>query len=500
MRRQAPPPADVVRQLAAVKAEQARRSLHRFFRDYAWPVLQPAAPFMDNWHVGAICEHLEAVTNGQIKRLIISMPYRMLKSSIVSQAWPAWEWATYPHYQYFSASYAMDVATRDAVDSRRIIESPRYQAAWGDRFAMTGDQNVKTRYENDKRGSRIVAATEAKGTGMGGGRIIIDDPVSAREADSETSRTNSIEFYRGTASTRMNSPKDDAMVITHQRLNRNDLTGYILAEEKGWEHLVLPMRYSAELCKTTSLGFVDPRKVEGELLHPERLPEATVREMEVRLGTYHANAQLQQNPDKREGSLIKLEWFQRYHDIPSAPSNVVLSLDCAQKTKELNDYTAMGVWFVKERKAYLVHVWREKVEYPELKRKFLDFYALYRPQTALIEDKGHGTALLQELRAAGGYPVTAIEPHGDKPMRMSAETALIEAGSVFLPVKAGWLGKFETEVMEFPSAPHDDQVDMLSQFLAWYRVTIIGGSGFAAGGQSGIAEISLNRMNFNGYQ
>lgn len=215
--------------MEAVKAVQAERSLWRFLRDYAWPVLQPGTPFVDNWHVHAICEHLEALSRGEIKRLVINLPFRMLKSTIISQAFPAWEWLEKPHLQYLTASYAKDVATRDAVDSRRIIESPAYQAAWGDRFRMTTDQNVKTRYENNRKGSRVVTATDAAGTGFGGNRIVIDDPVSALEADSEVARAQSIEWWKGTASTRLNNPKEDAIIVVHQRLHVEDLTGYILS-------------------------------------------------------------------------------------------------------------------------------------------------------------------------------------------------------------------------------------------------------------------------------
>lgn len=159
-----PTPRQVLTQLEAVQAEQARRSLYRFFVDYAWPVLQPGTEYVDNWHIHAICEHLEAVTRGEIKRLLINMPFRMLKSTLITQTWPSWEWLSKPSIQYLTASYAKDVATRDAVDSRRIIESEKYQRAFGHLFRMTSDQNVKTRYENDKKGSRIITATDAAGT------------------------------------------------------------------------------------------------------------------------------------------------------------------------------------------------------------------------------------------------------------------------------------------------------------------------------------------------
>ena len=219
-----------------LRAELAERSFNYFFKTFAWPVLQPGTAFKDNWHIHAISDHLEAVASGQIKRLLINIPFRMLKSSIVSQAFPAWEWIRRPELQYLTASYARDVAVRDAVNSRRIIESEAYQNAFGDRFQMAGDQNVKSRQDTDKSGTRTCTSTEGAATGFGGNRIIIDDPISAKDADSMVAIASSIEFYKGTVATRLNDPQNDAIIVVHQRLNSNDLTGYLLANETGWEH------------------------------------------------------------------------------------------------------------------------------------------------------------------------------------------------------------------------------------------------------------------------
>lgn len=179
--------------LEEIRAERARRKLHDFLVYFAWPALQPGKPFVDNWHIGAICEHLEAVNAGQIKRLIINVPFRMLKSTITSVAFPAWEWIDRPQLSYLTSSYAKVLSTRDAVDSRRVIESELYQRCFGDRFRLTSDQNEKQRYENDKRGQRTVTSTDATGTGFGGERLIVDDPVSAKESNSPTAIEASIE-------------------------------------------------------------------------------------------------------------------------------------------------------------------------------------------------------------------------------------------------------------------------------------------------------------------
>lgn len=472
-------PGELRARMEAVKAVQAERSLWRFLRDYAWPVLQPGTPFVDNWHVHAICEHLEALSRGEIKRLVINLPFRMLKSTIISQAFPAWEWLEKPHLQYLTASYAKDVATRDAVDSRRIIESPAYQAAWGDRFRMTTDQNVKTRYENNRKGSRVVTATDAAGTGFGGNRIVIDDPVSALEADSEVARAQSIEWWKGTASTRLNNPKEDAIIVVHQRLHVEDLTGYILANEKGWEHLVLPMRYDPALRKTTSLGFQDPRKAEGELMAPERLDDATVREMEERLGKYHTNAQLQQNPSSREGSIFKVKDWQFYHVPPEQMAadmeEIVWSFDCTFKDSVGSDFVAGHCIGRKGANKYLLARVCERMGFSATKRS-IENSAAKLPYSrkliaVLVEDKANGPAVIDALEdsVAG---LIAITPQGGKVVRANAVQPQHEAGNFYLPSPTmpgyEWVNDLVDLFARFPGIKNDDDIDAWTQGVNWF--------------------------------
>lgn len=469
-------------ELDEIKAELSRRKLHNFLKYFAWDVLQPGTPFVDNWHIGAICEHLQAVHDGQIKRLIINMPFRMLKSTIVSQAFPAWEWITAPHLQFLSSSYARDVAARDAVDSRRIVESEAYQRAWGDVFQLTSDQNVKTRYENDHHGTRTVTSTESAGTGFGGNRIIVDDPVSALEANSPEALNKSIEWWRGTAATRLNNPDSDAIVVVHQRLNKNDLTGYLLAEEEGWDHLILPMRFESKFCKTTSIGFRDPRTVDGELIFPKRLPEKTVKEMEDRLGSYHTAAQLQQRPNAREGGVLRSDWFIRYEQLPKMVRRCVFC-DTAQKTKERNDFSVFEHWGLGEdNKIYLLDLIRGKWEAWELEIQFLKFIAECKPYDervscplgmTFIEDKSSGTGLIQNITKKGGIPIQPVERQRDKLTRAYDAQPFIEKGMVCVPKNAPYVELFCSEVDSFTKDDthlHDDQIDPLldavNEFLA----------------------------------
>jgi len=484
-------PSVSARGLAILIAEKARREaerdLHVFLEFFAWPILFPATPFIDNWHIHAICEHLMAVHRGEISNLIINLPFRMLKSTIVSQAFPAWEWIARPGLQYFTAAYAKDVATRDAVNSRRIIESERYQEAWFDRFVMTSDQNVKTRFENDHQGSRSVTSTEAAGTGFGGNRLIVDDPISALEADSLSAILRSIEWWRGSASTRLNDPKVDAKILVHQRLNNRDLTGYILAEEGGneWEHLVLPMRYDSETTKTTIL-FRDPRTIDGELMFPERLPEETVRGMEIALGAYHTAAQLQQNPSNREGSIFKKsDWryfFTHPEQLASEMDEIIWSWDCTFKDLSTSDFVVGHCWGRKGANKYLLSRVCERMSFTATKRMVQSERerVCFLPKTIaiLIEGAANGPAVIDSLKEV--VPgLISVTPQGGKVARAFAMQPEQEAGNVWLPSPTipgfEWVDqaingqKSYIDLMSNFPMPPDDDVDAMTQGINWYR-------------------------------
>ena len=456
-------------------AARAEKSLHAFFTDFAWPVLYPGVRFEDNWHIHAICEHLEAVSAGQIKKLCISMPFRMLKSSIVSQAWPAWEWIPRSWLQYLTASYQKDLATRDAVYSRRIIESTNYQYWFGDRFAMTTDQNVKQRYENDHGGHRIVTSTDSSGTGFGGHRRIIDDPVGARQADSAVALDASIEFWKGTMATRANDPANDAVVIVHQRLNERDLTGYVLAEESGWDHLVLPMRYSREFAKTTSIGFHDPRTVEGELLHPARVPESTVKDLVKTLGQYHADAQLDQRPMPRGGIIFKRDNWKFYKVLPALDEKI-LSIDATFKSTAGSDFVAIHVWGRKGANKYLLRRLKERMGFAATVAAVKSMHAIHHDAIAvLIEDKANGPAVIETLTSE--IPaVFAVNPQGGKLARAYAMQPEHEAGNIWLPDPSiePEIEVFLSEATTFDGlgTKHDDEVDAMTQAVNWWRMRL----------------------------
>ena len=457
--------------LLDLEAEMARRSFLFFFEHFAWPVLQPATPFKNNWHISAIADHLTAIKLGQIQKLLINMPFRHLKSSLVSHAFPAWDWIDNPSRQFLTSSYSKDISTRDAVDTRRIIESADYQAAFGHRFKMTGDQNVKSRYENDKRGMRTVTSTDGAGTGFGGDIRIVDDPVSAKEADSPLALAASVEWWRGTMATRANDPSTGAAIVVHQRLNAGDLTGYLLENEENWEHLVLPFRYDPKFIpKKSSIGFQDPREVEGELIHPERIPEKVAQDLEKTLGTYHKNAQLQQNPEPRGGVIFARSKWQFYKVLPEL-DEVIMSVDCSFKDMVDNDYTAIQVWGIKGANKYLLKRVREHLGFQATVQTVRSIRAQFPDMVAvLIEEKANGAAVISTLsdEVSG---IIAINPEGGKVARAYAAQPDQEAGNIFLPDPSidPDIETFLSELSAFPTVQHDDETDAFTQAISWIR-------------------------------
>ncbi len=223
--------------LDLLKEEKERRnaaaSLYEFVRQ-SWHVVEPGVPFIGGWHIEQICEHLEACSGGDLRKLLINIPPRHSKSTIVSVMWPMWEWLTDPAQKFLCASYSGNLSIRDNLKARRLIQSPWYQDRWGHMFRLAGDQNAKQRYENDKTGYRLATSVGGTATGEGGSRLLLDDPHSAQEAQSDAIRESALEWFDVVWSTRLNDPKADVMVTIMQRLHERDISGHIIDDIGGW--------------------------------------------------------------------------------------------------------------------------------------------------------------------------------------------------------------------------------------------------------------------------
>lgn len=498
---------DLERQLLALDRADCEESLYLFLTN-AWKYID-ASPWKDGWPIEAVAEHLQAVCDGDIKRLIINIPPRHGKSTITSVAFPAWVWAQQhrsptsgPGVQFLMASYANQLVLRDSVKCRRLIESPWYQSLWGDRFSLNSDQNTKSRFSNDQGGERLITSVGAAVTGEGGSIIICDDPNSASEAFSEASIEATKEWWDGTMSTRLNDMKTGAYIIIQQRLAEDDLTGHVLEKEAdGWTHLCLPMRFEPDRAFMTNIGWEDPRTKDGELLWPDRFGEDEVLKLEKSLGPFMAAGQLQQRPEPAGGGVIKREWWQLWEETSFPPMDyIVASLDTAYTTKTNNDYSALTVWGVfttdasavanrildaegrpmyfdrtyseHAPKLMLMHAWQQRLEFHDLVEKVAKTCKALKVDKLLVENKAAGISVSQELRRLYGYEGFAVQLSDPKSMdklaRLYSVQHLFAEKMVFAPDKQ-WAEEVITQVGQFPKGKHDDLVDTVSMSIRHLR-------------------------------
>ena len=445
-----------------------RRDLAAFVQK-AFHVVSPG-PYHDNWHIQAIAWQLQEVAAGRVKRLLITIPPRHLKSICASVALPAWILGRDPTRRIICASYSTDLATKHARDCRAIMEADWYRRVFP-RTRLDPDKNAELEFMTTRRGFRYATSVGGTLTGRGGNLIIIDDPMKAQEAMSETKRQAIRDWYSNTLYSRLDSKVDDAVVLIMQRLHVDDLAGHVL-ESGGWVHLNIPA--IAETAQRYQVGdgqFYDRRT--GELIDPRRESYAVLEDLKRTLGSYDFSAQYQQAPAPPGGAMVKLAWFSRYRQHPPYEEGhmIVQSWDTAAKATELSDYSVCTTWYMAKDDFYLLDVFRERLDYPMLKRKVAEQYRRFEgmrmPVRVVIEDKSSGTQLIQELHREKLVRPMAFKPEGDKVMRMYAQSSKIEVGQVHLPFTAPWLQDFETEMMQFPNGKFDDQVDSVSQFLSW---------------------------------
>ena len=457
-----------------MRAEKYRRSLREFTKA-SWSSIEPGVEFQNNWHIDAISEHLQAVAEGDIKRLIINVPPRHMKSISVAVVLPAWTWARQPEKKFLYASYASSLSIRDSVKCRRLLDSRWYKSHFGEAFQLTSDQNQKQRFENDKTGARIATSVDGALTGEGGDIIVIDDPHNVRESESATVRESVLDWWDQAMQTRLNDPKTGAFIIIMQRVHEKDLTGHILANQYDeWDHLCLPAKYEIGHPTPTrsSLGFTDPRTKEGDLLWPDRIDPKTLEGLEKSLGTYASAGQLQQRPMPKGGGILKAEWWVPWEksDLPDI-EYVLQSWDTAFSTKEKTSYSARTTWGVFRKNgqvnAIVLDMWYDRVTYPELRKIAQESYNDYEPDAVLIEKKASGQSLLQDLRMAG-VPVLEYMPDRDKEARAHASSALLEDGRIWYPSDKKWCKDLIDICASFPATDNDDIVDTCTQ--AWLRL------------------------------
>jgi predicted phage terminase large subunit-like protein len=432
------------------------------FLSSAWSAVEPETPFVDGWHLGAICEHLTAVTTGEIRNLVINIPPRHCKSLACGVFWPAWVWARTPHSKWLCASYAESIATRDSLRMRRLIESRWFRLRFPD-VILAKDQKAKTRYENTSGGCRIATTVLGSATGEGGDYIMVDDAHKVMEAESQSQRERVVDWWNQTMSTRGNDPKTVARVVIGQRVHGDDLCGH-LEDAGGYEHLVLPAEWDGEI-RTTSIGWREPRKEDGELLWPDRFGQKEIDDIKTNLGPYGAAAQLQQRPVPREGGIIQEGWLKRCkrEDLPTF-ERIVQSWDMTFKATR-GSYVVGQAWGVAGVHYYLIDQERGRWGFNESVAAIKRLTARH-PECIeiLVEDAANGPAIIDHLKNTING-IVRIRPDGSKEARLSAVSPLFANGQVFVVDGPAWVDGYEAELLTFPMAANDDQVDATSQAL-----------------------------------
>ncbi len=450
----------------AATRELSKRSLANFAKK-AWHVLEPAAELKWGWALDAICEHLEAVSAGEIKRLLMNVPPGSMKSLLTGVIWPAWEWGPRndPALRFLGTAHKQDLAVRDNLKCRRLIQSQWYQRHWP--IVLTSDQNAKTKFENAHTGFREAMAFTSM-TGSRGDRVLLDDPHSVDDANSPVRLAADITTFREALPSRVNNDQS-AIVCIMQRLNENDVSS--VAMDLGYDHLMIPMRYEQGRTSVTSIGWTDPRRVEGELMFPERFPESQVVDLEKTLGSYATAGQLQQRPAPRDGGLFKRSWFEPVSALPTGLRSVRgWDMAATAKTTSNNpDWTA-GVLMSRTRDGLFIirHCNRFQGSPMDVERGIIGQAKIDGTATRvrIAQDPGQaGKAQAEQMvRKLSGYPVTVERPTGDKATRAAPFASQAEAGNVRIlvtgdAIQDAWIEPFLAELCLFPAGAHDDQVD-----------------------------------------
>lgn len=478
----------MARMLADPAKARAEFSLLEFTKQ-AWPTLEPGSNFVTGWAVEALAEHLQAVTEGHIKRLLINVPPGCTKSWLTNVAWPTWEWGPrgLAHHRYISASYEQGLAVRDMVRGRDLVKSEWYQERWP--IAFKDDQDQKTYYANDATGWRFASSVRASLVGYRGDRILIDDPHSVKGAESDAEREESLRWFTETIPTRLNKLGESAIIVIMQRLHQRDISGLIIDElYRDWTHLCLPMEYEKERHCSTSVvmpngqPFTDPRTEEGQLLWPERFDRASVETLKAQLrahgGSYAESAQLQQRPAPREGGIFKVDRF-RIVDVCPPVVRWVRGWDLAATSKKQNPRAAftagclMGL--MADNTIVIKDVQRFRGEPGEVKQRLCMIAQAdgHSVRVDIPQDPGQaGKSQLADFALAlPGYLVSGSPEAGDKGQRALPLSAQQSVGNVIL-VRGPWIPEYVAEAALFPASTYKDQIDASSRA---YTALLLGG-------------------------
>jgi predicted phage terminase large subunit-like protein len=434
-----------------IQKELCRRSLEDFL------VFDGAGQWNTAPHLHLLCDVLQKVSKGEIKRLIVTMPPRHGKSEVISKKYPAWHVGNNPEDEIINASYSLDLSrdfSRIARDT--IIE---HQNIFNQQIAKDNQSAERWTLEGH-RGGVTAAGVGGPITGKGAKIAIIDDPIkNAEEADSQVIRDKIWEWYRTTLYTRLTP--DGRIIIVMTRWHEDDLVGRLLnpkINEKVNEWTVINFPAIAE--GNDILG-----RHKGEALWPQYgFNINKLAQIKTDIGSRAWNALYQQRPTAEEGNLIHRSWWKYYEALPDM-IQTIMSVDAAFKDGDKNDYVAIQVWGKREANIYLIDSLNEHMDFPTTLNAITTMKSKYKKcNMVLIEDKANGSAIIQMLqrKILGIIPVN---PEGGKVARVNAVSPAIEAGNVWLPMNKPFTMDFVNQCSSFSNAEDDDMVDAMSQAL-----------------------------------
>jgi len=423
-------------------------------------------PLEANWHIDHICFQIEkTVTNADRGRIVVSLPPRSLKSFILSVCLPAWLLGRDPAARIICASYSEDLAFKFSRDCRALMARRFYKEVFP-QSRLNPRKATEGEFETTRRGYRLATSVGGTLTGRGGDVLIVDDPIKAKDAGSETALAAANEWFASTALSRLDSPKRSKIIVTMQRLHVDDLAGVLI--ERGWPAILLPAIATEEAQHALDTTDTYHRPI-GELLQPRRDSAEALEELKREIGGRIFAAQYRQDPTPPDSNMIKAAWLARYGAAKafSAYRRIILSCDPAGKANERSDYTAIVVCGLIDKQVHILHVSRGHWTVMQMLDQIVALTADMNVDLAIVEDTASGSGLLQFLKERTRISAIGRHPDADKETRLARHQGRFEAGRILLPDQAPWLAEFERELLAFPNGRYDDQLDALLQLLDW---------------------------------
>lgn len=470
-------PADLSDLRVSLDRETVRRGGLRAFVRLAWPQIEPN-PFVDSWHIGAICEHLEALIAGQILDLCICIPPGASKSLIGSTLFPAFDWIQNPARRIISVSYAQNLAEKNARLHRDLVGSEWYQARWPGTSIGKDDLAKVRMFANSRHGWRFTSSVGGEVTGRHADLILGDDLAKAQDAQGKNivdpqqiQKANDLWF--GVLQTRRANPAQTRRLLIGQRLHVEDTPGKAL--ERGYTGLVLPMEYTPKPFSLPSGKPVrllpaakvkDPRKKAGDLLLPERFPKWVVEQDRAGMSAAEFAAQNNQDPQAAGGLIFKSVGDRRWIKVPDDARKIIV-VDAAFKDTKKSDFVSIQVWGAKDPNYYLIANDTDRMSFTVTCQRILSMMAAHPGCPVYVEDKANGPAIMDTLQGQIAGVIAWSPGTASKTSRAEARAFLFESGNVFLPPdeSAPWIVSYINELSRFPNVKNDDQADATSMAL-----------------------------------